>query len=94
LLANGAAVAADRATAQEATEMIKKSSLFIKPMVRKTYAAVNDPKGQFIYKDLYVFAGSVKPGGVTLAHGGNPKLLGKPWENCVMAMVFSLLKNQ
>jgi hypothetical protein len=55
---------------------------------------VNDPKGQFIYKDLYVFAGSVKPGGVTLAHGGNPKLLGKPWENCVMAMVFSLLKNQ
>lgn len=79
LLANGAAVAADRATAQEATEMIKKVIAFYKANgPEKTYAAVNDPKGQFIYKDLYVFAGSVKPGGVTLAHGGNPKLLGKP----------------
>ncbi len=79
LLAHGAAVAADRATAQEATEMIKKVIAFYKANgPEKTYAAVNDPKGQFIYKDLYVFAGSVKPGGVTFAHGGNPKLLGKP----------------
>ncbi len=79
LLTQGASYAADRATAQEATEMIKKVIAFYKTNgPEKTYAAVNDPKGQFIYKDLYVFAGTVKPGGVTLAHGGNPKLLGKP----------------
>ena len=79
LLAQGAAFAAEHATAQEATDMIKKVIAYYKANgPEKTYAAVNDPKGQFIYKDLYVFAGTVKPGGVTLAHGGNPKLLGKP----------------
>lgn len=73
------AQAADRATQQEAVDMIKKVVAFYKANgAEKTFAAVNDPKGQFIYKDLYVFAGSIKPGGVTLAHGGNPKLLGKP----------------
>lgn len=71
--------AAERATQQEAIDMIKKVVAFYKANgADKTFTAINDPKGQFIYKDLYVFAGSVKPGGVTLAHGGNPKLLGKP----------------
>lgn len=78
LFSQGMAFAAERATAQEATDMIKKVIAYYKANgAEKTFAAVNDPKGQFIYKDLYVFAGAVKPGGVTLAHGGNPKLLGK-----------------
>jgi len=79
LLTQGLAFAEERASAQDAINMIKKVITFYKANgPEKTYAAVNDPKGQFIYKDLYVFAGTVKPGGVTLAHGGNPKLLGKP----------------
>ncbi|BBB64812.1 hypothetical protein UNDYM_0559 [Undibacterium sp. YM2] len=93
LLAQSSAFAAEHATAQEAIDMIKKVVTYYKANgPEKTYAAVNDPKGQFIYKDLYVFAGTVKPGGVTLAHGGNPKLLGKPLGNCVMVMVFSSSK--
>ncbi|MFZ6655789.1 cache domain-containing protein [Undibacterium sp. TJN19] len=78
LLPQVPAMAAERGTAQEATDMIKRVIAYYKANgPEKTFAAVNDPKGQFILKDLYVFAGAVKPGGGTLAHGGNPKLIGK-----------------
>ena len=73
------ALAAERGTAAEATELVKKAIAYYKANGKdKTFAEINDPKGQFINKDLYLFAGAVKSGGVTLAHGANPKMLGKP----------------
>ncbi len=70
--------AVDRGTAQEATDLVKKAIAHYKANGKeKTFAEINDPKGAFIYKDLYLFAGTIKGGEPTLAHGGNPKLVGK-----------------
>ncbi|MCU6435716.1 cache domain-containing protein [Undibacterium sp. Jales W-56] len=72
------AFAAEHATAQEATDLVKKVITYYKANGKdKTFAEINDPKGQFIVKDLYIFAGNIKAGGPTLAHGANPKLIGK-----------------
>jgi cytochrome c len=41
----------------------------------KAYAAFNDPQGQFVDRDLYLFVFDMS--GRTLAHGANKKLLDK-----------------
>lgn len=75
---SGLAMAAEHGTAQEATELVKKAISYYKANGKeKTFAEINNPKGQFINKDLYLFVGSLKAGGPTLAHGANPKLVGK-----------------
>ena len=72
------AMAAEHGTSQEAIDLVKKGISYYKANGKeKTFAEINNPKGQFISKDLYLFVGSVKAGGPTLAHGANPKLVGK-----------------
>ncbi|MEB0031876.1 cache domain-containing protein [Undibacterium sp. RTI2.1] len=74
----GSALAVEHGSAQEATDLVKKVIAYYKANGKeKTFAEINDPKGQFLVKDLYIFAGTVKGGGPTLAHGANPKLIGK-----------------
>jgi cytochrome c len=69
-------VAAERATADEAVAMVKKAAAFLKANgIQKTVAEVNNPKGQFIDRDLYVSI--IDPKGINLAHGVNPKMIGK-----------------
>ncbi|MES2017652.1 MAG: cache domain-containing protein [Pseudomonadota bacterium] len=76
LAMQGQAWAAEHATPAEATAMVKKAIEFIKANGKeKAYAAINDPKGQFRDRDLYVFVYDMY--GVTQAHGANPKMLGK-----------------
>ena len=68
----------DKGTAQEAVALVKKAIAYYKANGReKAFEAISDPKGMFVYKDLYVFVGALKAGEPTLAHGGNPKLVGK-----------------
>jgi cytochrome c len=70
------ASAQDRGTASEAKAMIDKAVSFYKVNGQeKALATFNDPKGQFVNKDLYVFA--VGLDGKVLANGANPALVGK-----------------
>ncbi|MFB9244279.1 cache domain-containing protein [Massilia antarctica] len=74
----GAASAQDakRGTADEAVAMVKKASAYLNDNGReKAVAAFNDPKGEFIKGDLYVFMFTFD--GTALAHGQNAKMVGK-----------------
>ncbi|MBI1771251.1 MAG: cache domain-containing protein [Burkholderiales bacterium] len=68
--------AADHGTAQEAEAMVKKAIAYIKSKgADAAYPEFNNPKGSFNDRDLYIFV--LDMSGKTLAHGANPKLLGK-----------------
>lgn len=78
LLFNAGAGAAEKGTADEAVAMVKKAAEFIKKNGKeKALAEFNNPKGQFIQKDLYIFAFGANGDGVELANGANVKLVGK-----------------
>jgi len=63
-------------TAKEAETLVKKAAAYIKANGKeKAFAEFTDPKGKFTDRDLYIFV--VDFNGLTLAHGGNSKLVGK-----------------
>jgi signal transduction histidine kinase len=69
---------------EEAQAMVEKAADWFKKYGKeKTLAEISragtEKKGEFIDRDLYIFAYDFK--GVVLAHGSNPKLIGKNlWE--------------
>jgi cytochrome c len=70
------AAAADLVTKPEAEAMVKKTVAYIKANGRdKAYAEINRKDGPFTDRDLYMVA--YGRDGVVLAHGANPKMLGK-----------------
>jgi signal transduction histidine kinase len=70
------ALAAERGTAAEAEALVKKAIAFIKANGKdKAFAEFGNPKGQFTMKDLYIFVYDMN--GKVLAHGQNPKMVGK-----------------
>lgn len=74
-LALGSAQAADQGTAAEAEALVKKAAAFIKANGNdKAYEEFTNGK-QFKDRDLYIFAYDFT--GKNLAHGANPKLVGK-----------------
>lgn len=78
LLLNPVAGAAEKGTADEAVAMVKKAGEFLKKNGKeKALAEFNNPKGQFIQKDLYIFVFGASGDGVELANGANFKLVGK-----------------
>lgn len=73
----GASAAANVGSADEAVAMVKKAAAYIAANGRdKAFAEISNPSGLFKDRDLYIAVLDQK--GVTLAHGGNPKLIGKP----------------
>ncbi len=75
LVAAVPAMAADQGTQAEAEAMVKKAVAFLKANgPEKTYDEITTGK-QFKDRDLYVFAYDFT--GKNLAHGANPKLVGK-----------------
>lgn len=76
-LAQAPALAAgERGTADEAIALVKKGIAYIKANGTEAgYAAISEPKGQFYDRDLYLFTFDAT--GKALAHGANPKLIGK-----------------
>ena len=68
--------AAEKGTAKEAQDLVAKAIAYYKAEGKdKAFAAINDPKGQFAKKDLYVFVFDFNT--VCLAHGANKALVGK-----------------
>ncbi|RQO57196.1 histidine kinase [Paucibacter sp. KBW04] len=68
---------AKRASREEAVAMVKKAiAQFKRDGAEKTYAAIMDAKGPYRDRDLYVWISDLKTG-FTVAHGINPRLLGK-----------------
>ncbi|MDI9570346.1 MAG: cache domain-containing protein [Pseudomonadota bacterium] len=76
LLTAGFVYAAEKGTAKEAQDMVNKAISYFKANGKdKAFAAINDPKGQFVKKDLYVYVFDFNY--VCLAHGANKALIGK-----------------
>ena len=72
----GLAYAQDRGTSAEAKALLDKAVAFYKASGQaKAFAAFNDAKGQFVSKDLYIFA--LDMNGKILSHGANASLIGK-----------------
>jgi len=72
----GLAYAQDRGTSTEAKALLDKAVAFYKANGQaKAFAAFNDAKGQFVSKDLYIFA--LDMNGKILSHGTNAGLIGK-----------------
>ena len=63
-------------TADEAKALMDKAVAYVKANGKeKAFAEFTNQKGKFIDRDLYIFAVDFK--GLTLAHGGNEKLVGR-----------------
>jgi signal transduction histidine kinase len=71
------ALAVDKASPNEAVAMVKKAVALVKSDGKeKAFAAISDPANKdFHDRDLYVYAYDLN--GVSLAHGTNPKMVGK-----------------
>jgi len=69
--------AADKGSADEAVAMVKKAAALIKTSGKdKAFAAISDPANKdFHDRDLYIYVYDLN--GVALAHGNNPKMVGK-----------------
>lgn len=72
------ALAADKGTPDEAVAMVKKAVALIKSDGKeKAFAAISDPTNTTFHdRDLYIYVYDLN--GVALAHGNNPKMVGKP----------------
>jgi len=74
---SGTALAADKASADEAVAMVGKAVALIKADGKdKAFAAFSDPNNKTFHdRDLYIFVYDLN--GVAVAHGNNPKMVGK-----------------
>ncbi len=80
LAASSAFAAGDHGTAQEAQALVQKAVALIKANgAEKAYPAFST--NDFRDRDLYIFVQTLK--GVTVAHGTNPKLVGKDMSETV-----------
>lgn len=71
-------LAADRGTQDEAVALVKKAGDYLKKNGKeKAFSEFNNAKGQFIDRDLYIFAFMANGDGIEKANGGNNKLVGK-----------------
>lgn len=70
------AAAGDKGTKSEAVALAQKAAAYYKTHgADKAWAAINDTKGQFVDRDMYVY---VIDGNTSLsAHGANVRLVGK-----------------
>lgn len=63
-------------TKEEAEALVKKAINLIKTEGKeKAFAEINNPKGKFVDRDLYIFVYDMN--GKCVAHGFNPKMIGK-----------------
>ncbi|MGA3113341.1 MAG: cache domain-containing protein [Syntrophobacteraceae bacterium] len=70
------AVAADAGTKDEAVAMVKKAVEFIKSNgTEKALEEFSNLEGQFVDRDLYIIVYDMN--GKCLAHGANPKMIGR-----------------
>ncbi len=76
LLAGAAQAADERATPQDAEELVKTAVSYLKKHgAEKAFKEFQNKNGPFIYKDLYVMVYDLE--GKCLAHGADPSRVGK-----------------
>jgi cytochrome c len=77
LALTGMASAANKGSKEEAVAMVKKAVAMVKAEGKeKTFAAIADPANTTFHdRDLYIYVYDFS--GVALAHGNNPKMVGK-----------------
>lgn len=76
LVLTSTAFAADLGTPAEAEALVKKAISFVKVNGKdKAFAEFTNKNGQFVDRDLYIFVYDMS--GTCLAHGQNPKMVGK-----------------
>ncbi|MGE5789725.1 MAG: cache domain-containing protein [Syntrophaceae bacterium] len=67
-----------KGTKEEAVEMVKKAvAMYKKDGREKTFAAINDPKGEFQYMDLYIWVIDIDANGLCLARPIFKQLIGQ-----------------
>ena len=67
-----------KGTKEEAVEIVKKAvALYVKVGREKAFEAINDPKGEFQYKDLYVWVIDLDTNGLCLARPVFRQLIGQ-----------------
>ena len=72
----GAPAAEPRASKDEAVAMVKKAIDYLRQNGKeKAFADFNAPQGKFVDRELYIVV--LDMNGTVLAHGTNPKLIGK-----------------
>jgi cytochrome c len=72
----GLTILAQASSLEEAKALADKAAAYVKANGKdKAAAEFNNPNGEFVKGDLYVFLQDFN--GVLLAHGGNPKLVGQ-----------------
>lgn len=70
------AQAAAPGTADEAIAMVKRATVLLeKKGKEEAFKQFNDPSGPFVDRDLYIAV--LDKNGVMVAHGANPKIIGK-----------------
>ena len=76
MMAGTVTFAAEFGTTAEAEALVKKAIQLIKADGReKAFAEINNPKGKFVDRDLYIFVYDMN--GKCVAHGFNAKMIGK-----------------
>jgi cytochrome c len=76
LMAGNITLAAQFGTAAEAEALVKKAVQLIKTEGKeKAFVEINNPKGKYIDRDLYIFVYDMT--GKCVAHGFNQKMIGK-----------------
>jgi len=77
LAASACSYAADKGSPEEAMAMVKKAVSLIKSEGKeKAYAAISDPANTTFHdRDMYIYVYDMN--GVAMAHGNNPKMVGK-----------------
>lgn len=76
LMAGNITLAAQFGTAVEAEALVKKAVQLVKTEGKeKAFVEINNPKGKFIDRDLYIFVYDMT--GKCVAHGFNQKMIGK-----------------
>lgn len=86
--------AGERGTADEAIAMVKKAVAYIKANGReKAFEEINNPKGMFVDRNLYVFVYDLKGVNLAIGNGNAKKMNGKNLMEMKDADGNPLLKN-
>ncbi len=72
------AQAEERGSAAEASALVKKAVAYVKANGKdKAFAEFNNPKGQFVDRNLYIFVYDMKGTSLAIGNGNSAKMVGK-----------------
>lgn len=75
---SASAFASDRASADEAVALVKKAAAYVKANGKsKAFEEFSNPKGQFVDRNLYIFAYDLNGISLAIGNGNSKKMVGK-----------------